>query len=179
MGIGAFLKLGKEEDVMTYLLVWFVSGAFVILRGTISHLVGVEWLDIDLIPIFLVYLIGKDQDLRAGFLAFFMGLLAGLFTPCQLGLFAFAYSAVLVGIIHCRRFLDLTKIRTTVLLVALFVVAKWSVLLVVVRILPLGRSIPSIAYLLVFISALLTSIVAPFLFYLLNLVSGGEKRSYA
>ncbi len=179
MGIRVFCKLGKGENVFSYSFIWLACGTFVVLRGTITHLVSIESIDCDLIPIFLVYLIGKNHELRAGWLAFLMGLLTDIFTPSQLGLFAFAYSAILLGINHCRRFLDFTKIRTSILLVGLFVVAKWSVLLTAIRIFPLGQAIPSISLISVLISALITSIIAPWLFYLLNLVSGGENRGYA
>ncbi len=144
-----------------------------------AHLVGIEWVDIDLIPIFLVYLIAEDQDFRAGCLAFFMGILTDIFAPCQLGLFAFVYSAILLGINQCRQFLDFNKIKALVLLVAIFLVAKWSLVLIIIRILSLGQSIPSITFILIPISALITGMITPFLFYFLNLVRGKENRDYA
>jgi cell shape-determining protein MreD len=178
MGIGGLLRLGEENNVFFYPVIWLLCGLFVILRGGITHLVGIEWVDIDLIPIFLIYLIAKDQDFRAGLLAFFMGILTDIFAPCQLGLFAFAYSAIVLGIIYCRRFLDFTKMRTSILLVAPFLVAKWSLLLAVLRIFPLAQSIPSITFPLVSISALMTSMIAPFLLRLLDLIGGGEHRGH-
>lgn len=179
MGIRIFLKLARGQDVFFYSLIWLVCGTSVILRGTVTHVVGIEWVDVDLIPILLVYLMGKDRTLGAGWLAFFMGLLTDMLTPSQLGLFAFAYSAILLGINYCRTFLDFTKIKTSILLVAIFVLAKWSLLLSVIRIFPLGHSVPSITFISLSISAVTMSIIAPFLFYLLNLATGGENRSYA
>jgi len=178
MGIGVFLKLGEENNILFYPVIWLVGGVFVILKGGITHLVGIEWVDIDVIPIFLIYLIARGQEFRAGLLAFFMGILTDIFAPCQLGLFAFAYSAVLLGIHYCRRFLDFTKMWTSVLLVALFLAAKWSLLLTIISIFPLGQFAPWITFPLVSISALMTSMIAPFLLYLLNLVSGGENRGH-
>ncbi len=179
MGIRVNLGLGKQNNIFFHALIWLTCGIVVILRGGITHLIGIEWVDIDLIPIFLIYLIGQDQNFRAGCLAFFMGVLTDIFAPCQLGLFAFTYSAILLGANYCRQFLDFTKIRTSMLLVAFFVVAKWSLLLIIMSIFPLGQRIPSISFISVCISALITGMIAPFLFYFLDLVRGKENRDYA
>jgi cell shape-determining protein MreD len=169
----------EREQWIFYPLIWLTCGIFVILRGAITHLVGIEWVDIDLIPIFLIYLIADDQDFRAGCLAFFMGILTDIFATCQLGLFAFVYSAILLGINQCRQFLDFNKTKASILLVAIFLVAKWSLVLIMIRILPLGHSIPYVKFILISISALITGPIAPFLFHFLNLVRGKENRDYA
>lgn len=179
VGIRDYLKLWRENHVFFYPSTWLVCGGFVLLRGSITQLVGITWLDIDLIPIFLVYLTAKDQNVKALCLAFFMGLLTDIFSACPLGLFALTYSAILVGINSCRQFLDFTNIKTSVLLVAVFLVAKWCLVLVAVSILPLGQSFPSMRVMPVFVSALITGLITPLIFYLLNLVRGREDRDYA
>lgn len=179
MGVRGFLKLARGQELSLYSLVWSVCGTSVILRGSVTHIVGIEWIDVDLIPVLLVYLMGKDRIVGASWLAFLMGLLTDMLSPSPLGLFAFAYSAILLGINYCRTFLDFTKIKTSILLVAIFVLAKWSVLLSVLRIFPLGQSVPSITFISLSISAVAMSTIAPFLFYLLNLATGGENPSYA
>lgn len=179
MGIRVYLKPGKENNVFFYPLIWLTCGTFILFRGAITHLVRVEWVDIDLIPIFLVYLIAREQNFRAGCLAFLMGILTDIFAPCQLGLFAFVYSAILLGMNPCRKFLDFDKTKTSILLVAIFLVAKWSLLLFMISILPLGQCIPSINFILVSISALITGMIAPLLFYFLDLLRGKENRHHA
>ena len=179
MGIRDYLKLWRENYVFRYPFIWLVCGAFVLLRGSITQLVGVKWLDIDLIPIFLVYLIANDQNVKALCLAFFMGLLTDIFSSCPVGLFALTYSTILVGINSCRQFLDFTNIKTSVLLVAVFLVAKWCLVLVAVSIFPLGQSLPSIRVMQVVVSALITGLITPLIFYLLNLARGREDRDYA
>lgn len=174
MGIRSYLKPGKENDVFFYPIIWLTCGLFVIARGSINHLVGIEWLDIDLIPVFLIYLIAKDQNFMAGCLAFFMGMLTDVFAPCQLGLFAFLYSAIILGINHTRQFLDFNNIKTSVLFVAIFLLAKWSFLMIIIRPSPLREITPLISIVLVFISVLITSMITPFMFYFLNLVGGKE-----
>ena len=169
----------EREQWIFYALIWLTCGIFVILRGTITHLVGIEWVDIDLVAIFLIYLVANDQDFRAGCLAFFMGILIDIFATCQLGLFAFVYSAILLGINQCRQFLDFNKTKASILLVAIFLVAKWSLVLIMIKILPLGHSIPSVTFILISISALITGLIAPFLFHFLNLARGKENRDYA
>lgn len=178
MGISAYLRLWKDEKVFFYLLIWLICCLLVILRGSIAHLIKIEWLDIDLIPVFLMYLIIKNQNFEAGCLAFFMGILTDIFAPCQLGLFAFIYSAILFGINLFRRFLDFNNIKASILLVAIFLLAKWSFLLIVVRPFPLGQFILSPSFFLGSVSILITSMITPFLFYLLNLVGGKESQNY-
>ena len=156
-----------------------MCGLFVVLRGNIAHLSKIEWLDFDLIPIFLVYLIAIDQNFKALCLAFFIGLLTDMFSSCQLGLFAFTYSALLLAINNTRHFLDLANVRTTALLVTLFLLAKWCLVLIVLRILPLTQTVPSIRLTLVAVSALIMGVVAPILFYMLDVIYGKENREHA
>lgn len=150
-----------------------VSGIFVLLRGSISHLLGIEWLDIDIIPIALVYLLGKDQEVRAVILAFFAGTLTDLVAPCQLGLFALTYSTLTFGINRCRRFLDFDNRKTSALFVAGFVVAKWAFVLSVLRLFAAEQLMPSISLVSIWASALITGLLAMPSFYLLELSEGG------
>jgi cell shape-determining protein MreD len=174
VGIRAYLRLWKEDNVLFYPLLWLICGLFVILRGNINHLVGIEWLDIDLLPVFLIYLIAKDQNFMAVCLAFFMGTLTDIFAPCQLGLFALLYSAIILGFNHTRQFLDFNNIKTSVLFVSVFLLAKWSFLMIIIRPSALGEGSPLISIILVFISILITGMITPFVFYFLNLVGGKE-----
>jgi len=176
VGIRAYLKLRKEDGAFLHPLIWLTCGLFVILKGSMYHLVGIEWLDIDLIPIFLMYLIGKDQDFVAGCLAFYAGILTDIFAPCHLGLFAFVYSAIVLGIIHCRQFLDFNNIKTSILFVAVFLLVKWPFLMIIMGPSP-SRQISSMGSLFfVSICVLATSMVTPFLFYFLDLAKGKEDR---
>jgi rod shape-determining protein MreD len=179
VGTKDYLGHLRENRVFFHPIIWFVCGLFVVLRGNIAHLSRVEWLDFDLIPIFLVYLIAIDQDFKALCLAFFMGLLTDMFSSCQLGLFAFIYSAILLAINSTRYYLDLTNVRTAALLVALFLLAKWCFVLIVLGILPLTQSVSSIRLTSVVISALIMGVIAPILFYVLDVVYGKEDREHA
>ena len=178
MRIRVYLRVWKEDDVFFYPLIWLTCGLFVILRGNISHLLGIEWLDIDLIPIFLIYLLSKDQNLMAGCLAFSMGMLTDILAPSQLGLFAFVYSAIILGIDYCRLFFDLNSIKTSILFVAIFLLAKWSFLMIIIGLSHLRQFTPLISFILVSGSVLITSLIAPFLFHLLDLVRGKENGNY-
>lgn len=157
-----------------------MPGLFLILRGTLIHLAKIEWIDIDLIPIFLIYLVAKEHYFTSGCLAFLMGLLTDALAPCQLGMFALTYSVILLGINQCRQFLDFNNIKTAMLLVAAFLLAKWAVVLLVMSIYPLGNAVPSIRFFRIGVSALMTSVVAPFLFHFFNQVRRKEEhRDYA
>ena len=96
--VSKFLTLWKEGRIFFYPLIWLTCGLFVILRGNINFLLEIEWLDFDIVPIFLIYLVGQNQHYEASCLAFFMGILTDIFAPSPLGLFAFAYSVILLGI---------------------------------------------------------------------------------
>jgi len=177
--ISKYLKLWKEYRIFFYPLIWLTCGFFVILRGSINHFLRIEWLDIDIVPIFLIYLVAKDQDYKASCLAFFMGILTDIFSPCQLGLFAFTYSAILLGVNHCRRFLDINNIRTSMLLVVFFLLAKWSFLLIIVRFLPIRQFITLTPFILVSVSIVITSLITPLLFYFLDLLRGKDSQDSA
>jgi len=177
--ISKLLQLWKEDRIFFYPLIWLTCGFFVILRGSINHFLRIEWLDLDILPIFLIYLVAKDQDYKASCLAFFMGILTDIFSPCQLGLFAFTYSAILLGVNHCRRFLDLNNIKTSMLLVVFFLLAKWSFLLTIVRFFPIRQFIALTPFILVSISIVITSLITPLLFYFLGLLRGKESQDSA
>jgi len=108
-----------------------------------------------------------------------MGLLTDMFSACQLGLFAFTYSAILLAISSTRRFLDLANVRTAALLVALFLLAKWCFVSIVLRILPLTQSVPSINFITVIVSGLIMGVIAPILFCVLDVIWGKEDREHA
>jgi len=177
--ISKLLQLWKEDRIFFYPLIWLTCGVFVILRGSINHFLRIEWLDLDILPIFLIYLVAKDQDYKASCLAFFMGILTDIFSPCQLGLFAFTYSAILLGVNHCRRFLDLNNIKTSMLLVVFFLLAKWSFLLIIVRFFPIRQFIALTPFILVSVSIVITGLITPLLFYFLGLLRGKESRDSA
>jgi rod shape-determining protein MreD len=174
MGIGGLIRRWRAGISFSFPILCALSAIFVLLRGSISHLLGIEWLDIDLIPIVLIYLLGKDQELRAGFLAFCMGTLTDILTPAQLGLFALTYCTITLGLNHCRQFLDFTNIKTSALFVAMYLLTKWAFVLVVLRLFTTGNLMPSTSFISVFLSALITSLLAPPLFYLMDLAGGGR-----
>lgn len=174
MGIGGLIRHWKARISFSFPIICVMSGIFVLLRGSIGHLLGIEWLDIDLIPIVLIYLLGKDQGLRAGFLAFCMGILTDLFTPSQLGLFALTYCTITLGLNHCRQFLDITNIKTSALFVTMYLLAKWAFILVVLRLFTTGNFMPSISFISVFLSVLITSLLAPPLLYFMDSAGGGR-----
>ena len=177
-GLAVHLKQWREEGALFYPSVWILCGLFVVLWGNIHHFTGVEWLNVDLIPVFLVYLIAKEQDLKAFCFAFFMGLLKDILAPCQLGLFAFTYSVLLFGMTRCRQFLNFNNLKTSVLLVAAFLLGKWVFFLVVLRLFPGGQFIPSIHVVEAASSVVMTTLVSPFLFSFLDFIKGGENQNY-
>ena len=176
MEVSKFLKLWKEDRIFFHPLIWLACGLFVILRGNINYLLEIEWLDLDIVPIFLIYLVAQDQPYEASYLAFFMGILTDIFAPCPLGLFAFTYSVILLGIHVWKRFLDLDNIKTSILLVASFLLAKWLFFLLIMRYFPVRQFIAWIPFVLVLVSIIITSLIAPFIFYSLNLLRGKESQ---
>jgi len=179
LNISKLLQLWKEDRIFFYPLIWLTCGFFIILKGSINHCLRIEWLDLDIVPVFLIYLVARDQDYKASCLAFFTGILTDIFSPCQLGLFAFTYSAILLGVNYCRRFLDLNNIKTSMLLVVFFLLAKWSFLLIIVRFLPIRQFIALTSFILVSVSIVITGLITPLLFYFLGLLRGKESQDSA
>lgn len=176
--IRTFLKLLREDRIFFYPLFYLICGLFVILRGSINHILDIEWLDIDIIPIFIMYLVAKNQTHKASCFAFFMGILTDIFAPCQLGLFAFIYSSIHLGVSYIRRFLDLNTIKTPIIMVILFLLAKWFFLLIIIRVSPVEQFVALIPFILVCVSILITSLITPIIFYFLNLLRGKEEQEY-
>jgi rod shape-determining protein MreD len=174
MGIGGLIRHWREGISFSFPILCVMSGIFVLLRGNISYLLGIEWLDIDLIPIVLIYLLGKDQVLRAGFLAFCAGILTDILSPAQLGLFALAYSAITLGLNSFRCFFNFTNIKTSMLFVAMYLLTKWAFVLVMLRLFTTRNLMPSTSFISVFLSVLITCLLAPLLFYLMDLAGGGR-----
>jgi rod shape-determining protein MreD len=168
---------GEEGGAFFYPLIWLICGIVIILKGNMNHFAGVEWLDIDLIPVFLVYFIAKNKIVLAACLAFLMGILTDISAPCQLGLFALVYSTIVLGTSHCQKFLDFNNIKTQILVVAIFLLAKWSFLSIVPRVFPKEQSTPSIPIVLLVTSVFITSLSTPLLFYVLNLLQGKEAKT--
>jgi rod shape-determining protein MreD len=173
MGVGVLIQHGRADVGFLFPFLCVITGAFVILRGSISHLAGIEWLDIDLIPIVLVYLLGKDQEVQVESLAFGAGILTDILAPCPFGLFALTYSAITLGMNRCRQFLDFNNIKTAGLFVAGYLLAKWAFVWSVLRLFTPGQLIPSISLVSIFVSAVMTSLLAMSLFYFLDLARGG------
>jgi len=175
IGPEGFIQRWRADVDFMFPLLCVISGVFVLLRGSISHILAIEWLDIDLIPIALVYLLSKDQELRAGTLAFCAGILTDILAPCQFGLFALTYSTLTFGVNRCRRFLDFDNRKTSALFVAGYLVAKWAFVLAVLKLFAAGQLIPSISLVSVVVSALITGLLAIPLFYVLELTGGGRE----
>jgi rod shape-determining protein MreD len=178
MGNGSLKKHRKAEERFLLPFLYITSGIFVLLRGGVSRFLGVEWLDIDLISIVFVYLLGKDKEIQAVALAFFLGIMTDIFAPCRLGLFALTYTVTTAGLSRCRQFLDFNNAKTLALLVGVFLLVKWAFLVGLLGLFPVGQLIPSISLISVFLSALITSVLALFLFYFLD-HADEEKRSQA
>jgi len=174
IGPEGFIQHWRADVGFMFPFLCVISGIFVLLRGSISHLLAIEWLDIDLIPIALVYLLGKDQELRAGILAFCAGILTDILAPCQFGLFALTYSTLTFGVNRSRQFLDFDNRKTSALFVAGYLVAKWGFIFSVLRVFAAGQLIPSISLVSVVVSALITGFLSMPLFYLLDLAGGGR-----
>jgi hypothetical protein len=62
--------------------------------------------------------------------------------------------------------------------VAVFVLAKWVLVLIVMSAFPLGQTLPSISFVLVVVAALATGLITPVLFYVLDLALKGDNSNY-
>ncbi len=162
----------------SYILIWITCSLFVILKGGLNHFLTPEWLDFNLIPAFLLYLIAMGQSFRGIFLAFFMGIFTDIFAPCEFGVFTLSYTAAFLVMNGCQQFLNFNNIKTSILFCFLFILVNWALVLIVIGLFPLRQIIVSVPFISILASALISSFLVPPVFFLLNLLRERENQNY-
>jgi rod shape-determining protein MreD len=152
--------------------VWFISLFFVVTKGSVtSHGMTLYLFEPDLVTILVAYLLVSYRETGAGIFAFCQGFLVDIFTAGPLGLFSLLYLAVFLGIhLVGSRFFDLHSPRGQFVIISLAVLLK-EVLFGVFLYVSSLEIVFSVSFLCAVISsAMVSGLVGPLFFYLLNRV---------
>ena len=132
------------------------------------NLIGSDSFDLDFLTILIAYLFLFYRPVPVGWFAFGQGLLIDLFSGGLHGLFTLLYLGVLGGIHLGSRFFNPQGPKGQVLIITLAVLLKKALLLLVLNALS-----PELVFSRFFlwtsgISAIITGVFGPILFYLFN-----------
>ncbi len=142
-----------------------------------SHFLS-RLIDLDLIVLFIAYLFMSRGEKGAGVFAFCQGFLTDIFSGGFLGLFALLYLVVFLVIRIGSRPLDLLSSGGLVALVSVAVFLKGLFVIGLHHLFSLNIMFSFMDLLALISSSVITGLVAPFLFYLLNFLDGIFVEGY-
>lgn len=131
--------------------------------------------DVDLVIIFIAYLLLYFGGLGPGVFAFGLGILIDIFSVGPLGLFAFLYLFIFLGIKFGSVIFDLLSIRGRMSLIMLAVFAKHLLFFALLGLFSLKIFFSYYHILYIALSALCTGLLTPLVFWLLNRIYGSIK----
>lgn len=135
-------------------------------KGKWLNLTGSEYLTIDFLTIITAYLFLTYRKMVGGSFAFFQGLVIDIFSGGLHGLYTSLYLIVFGSIYLGSRFFDLQQPQGQLILTALAVLLKQSLFLIGLALFSSGISYPNSFIWISVISAALTGVAAPVLFYI-------------
>jgi rod shape-determining protein MreD len=128
-------------------------------------------LDIDIVVIVLVYLLAYRSETGAGIFALGQGLLMDIFSGGIWGLYTLLYLIIFLFIKIVSRPFALLSVFGQVVVIFMAVLVKDVLMISLLYIFSLNMNISYFDFLLFMFSALCSGLIAPFIFYLLNLLS--------
>ncbi len=149
-------------------MLWFASLLFVLVKGNLMNHIRLGLLDVDLVLIIMTYLLVVYGETGAGIFALSQGLLIDIFSGGLLGLFTLLYLTVFLAMNLGSRLFDLRSARGQVIVIALAVLLKGTLLICFLNIFPLEITIPSSVLWALAASAVCSGLIGPFVFYLLT-----------
>ena len=158
-----------------YLSIWFLGFLFTLFKGNWINFIGSDYFDFDLLTILISYLFMFYGNLAVGVFAFGQGFLIDLFSGGLHGLFACLYLCVFVSILLCLRFLDLRGVIGQVIIITLAVLLKKILFLVVLTVFAFEIYFEKTFIWISAASALITGLVAPFVFSLFDAILGVSR----
>jgi len=134
----------------------------VINQGLLRHL------DVDLVTIMIAYLMISYGKTWAGIFAICQGFFIDIISAGILGLFTLSYLITFLGINIGSYFFDLNSARGQIILVSLAVLLKEALLMTLLKSFSLEINVSPSTMVSFGVSALVTGLIGPFLFYFLN-----------
>jgi rod shape-determining protein MreD len=154
------------------LLAWLIGVLQVLFKGSFIAGMGSYFLDIDLITVMIGYLLIHSGKLGACLYAFFFGMLIDFFTAGVLGLFALLYMLVFLIMEFGSWFFDLHSIKGQMILVLAGALARQLCLVGSLHIFSYQVHFSSSLFLEFAVSAVVTALIAPFVFSLFEWLEG-------
>lgn len=130
--------------------------------------INLSHLDVDLVLIIMTYLLVVYGETWAGIFALSQGLLIDIFSGGHLGLFTLLYLTVFLAMNLGSRLFDLRSARGQVIVMALAVLLKETLLISFLKVFPLEIIISSSVLWVFAASAACSGLIGPFVFYLLT-----------
>ena len=128
-------------------------------------------IDVDIVVVFIVYLLMFYGEMWVGIFAFGQGLIIDIFSGGMLGLFALLYLIVFFGIKIASRPLDIYTIVGQMAVICIAILLKNILMVLFVYIFSMEIALSFFDFLVFIFSAICSGLLAPIIFYLLNLLN--------
>jgi len=128
-------------------------------------------IDVDIVVVFIVYLLMFYGEMWVGIFAFGQGLIIDIFSGGMLGLFALLYLIVFFIIKIVSRPLDIYSITGQMAIIYIAVLLKNILMVLFVYIFSMEIALSFFDFLVFIFSAICSGLLAPIIFYLLNLLN--------
>ncbi|RLB34841.1 MAG: rod shape-determining protein MreD [Deltaproteobacteria bacterium] len=142
------------------IIAWVISLFYILNKGNLIKGGGPGFLDIDLVTIFMCYLLVRHGNTAAVVFAFVQGILIDVFSAGLLGMSALLYLIAFFCVYFGCRLLDLLSPRGQVILVASAVFLRRIVFVLILEAFSLKVTLSFSSITLFAISAIATGIVA-------------------
>jgi len=149
-------------------IVWVLGILYTLVKGRVMNSVGSTFIDLDLLTILTAYLFLFHGPVGAGIFAFWQGSVIDLFSGGAYGIFALLYLCVFGGIALGSQYVNPQHRRGLMLLVTLAVLLKRGLFMAIVKGSQPEADIGGATIWIAVASAVVTGLVAPFIFFILN-----------
>jgi rod shape-determining protein MreD len=157
--------------MITYIFSWLISILFILFKGVIQNHAILKLIDFDIVIVLTVYLLMYYKEMRVGIFAFGQGLIIDIFSGGMLGLFALIYLIVFFGIRVASRPLDIYSIVGQTAVIFIAVLLKSILMILFIYMFSMEIALSFFDFLIFIFSAIGSGLLAPFIFYLLNLLN--------
>jgi rod shape-determining protein MreD len=157
--------------MITYIFSWLISILFILFKGVIQNHAILKLIDFDIVIVLTVYLLMYYKEMRVGIFAFGQGLIIDIFSGGMLGLFALIYLIVFFGIRVASRPLDIYSIVGQTAVIFIAVLLKNILMILFIYMFSMEIALSFFDFLIFIFSAICSGLLAPVIFYLLNLLN--------
>ncbi len=157
--------------MIPYIFSWLISILFILFKGVIQNHTILKLIDVDIVIVLIVYLLMFYGEMSVAIFAFGQGLIIDIFSGGILGLFALLYLIVFFGIRIASRPLDIHSIRGQIAVINVAVLLKSILMVLFIHIFSMEITLSFFDFLVFIFSAICSGLLAPVIFYLLNLLN--------